>query len=64
MTTCRICGNEMREGDDLIVVDDHALHTDCAEAPKSSKRRQVGRWAAMGSRGQMAMGEVQRDTPV
>ncbi len=53
----------LRDDDDTIVVDGHRLHVACAEAPARPKRRKIGAWAAMGSRGQMAMGDVQRDTP-
>ncbi len=64
MTICRMCGVNFREGDDVVIVDDQTLHVDCAGPLKSDKPRQVGLWAAMGSRGQMAMGAVQRDTPI
>jgi hypothetical protein len=60
---CQICGIECRADDDAIVVNGHRLHAACAEAPVPPRRRKVGAWAAMGSRGQMAMGDVQRDTP-
>ncbi|HQZ33714.1 MAG TPA: hypothetical protein PK020_04770 [Ilumatobacteraceae bacterium] len=63
MTVCRMCGVNFREGDEVVVVDDHTFHVDCAEPLKTETPRQVGLWAAMGSRGQMAMGAVQRDTP-
>ena len=63
MTTCRMCGVSFREGDEVVTVADQTLHVDCAEPHKSEPPRQIGRWAAMGSRGQMAMGAVQRDTP-
>jgi hypothetical protein len=62
MTTCRICGIEIRDGDDAVTVDDHTVHSACADAPKSAERRQVGSWTAYGSRGQMAIGDVQRNT--
>ena len=64
VTACPACGIEFRDGDDIVVVDDQSLHPDCAAPHKSDPRRQVGKWAAMGARGQMAMGDVQRDTPV
>jgi len=63
MTTCRACGNEIAGGDDVIVVAEATLHAGCVEAPKGPKRRRVGAWGAMGAAGQMAMGDVQRDTP-
>jgi hypothetical protein len=37
------------------------MHAGCVEALKVPKRRGVGAWAAFGSVGQMAMGDVQRD---
>jgi hypothetical protein len=61
MTTCRICGDEVREGEDVVLIDDESVHAGCVEAPTA---RRVGAWAAFGSRGQMAMGDVQRDNPV
>lgn len=64
MATCRICGDEVREGDDLVLVDDVAVHRGCVEAPATRMPRRTGAWAAFGSRGQMAMGDVQRDNPV
>jgi hypothetical protein len=63
MTTCRFCGDEIRGGEDVVAVDDES-HASCAEAPNGRERRRVGAWAAYGSGGQMAMGEVQRDNPV
>ncbi|MEI8239152.1 MAG: hypothetical protein WCI22_06985 [Actinomycetota bacterium] len=63
MEICQVCGIECRHDDDTIVVGDQRVHAGCVEAPATPKRRQVGAWAAMGSRGQMAMGDVQRDTP-
>jgi len=64
MTTCRMCGVDFRDADEVVIVDDRTFHLDCVGPLKSEKRRQVGLWAAMGSRGQMAMGDVQRDTPI
>ena len=63
MDTCRVCGASLRDEDDVVVLDEHKLHAACVESHKEPKRRRVGAWAAMGSRGQMAMGDVQRDTP-
>lgn len=60
---CPICGIECRTSDDIVVAGDHRMHAACAEAPAAPKRRKVGAWAAMGTRGQMAMGDVQRETP-
>lgn len=63
MSTCRACGIEVGERDDAVTVGDATLHASCVEARKGPKRRRIGAWAAMGSRGQMAMGEVQKDMP-
>ena len=63
MTSCRICGVEFRDGDDVIMVAYEALHAGCAEPHKPAKRRKIGAWASMGSGGQMALGDVQRETP-
>ncbi|CAB4364511.1 unannotated protein [freshwater metagenome] len=60
MTECRICGIEVREGDDAIEADGHVLHAGCADAHVDSPRRHIGSWAQMGARGQMSMGAVQR----
>ena len=60
---CPICGIECRADDDTVVEGDHRMHAACVEAPTAPKRRKVGAWAAMGARGQMAMGDVQRETP-
>jgi hypothetical protein len=61
MSVCRICGNEVREGEDVVDVAGDGVHPDCAGAPKKEGRRRLGMWVSMGSRGQMAMGEVQRE---
>ena len=61
MTVCRLCGNEIREGDDVVVNNGETAHADCAEAPKRPRRRRIGRWGVLGSRNQMGMGDVQRD---
>ncbi len=63
MAACRVCGIEFRSGDAIVFVADEQLHIDCARPHAATKRRRVGLWAAMGSGGQMAMGDVQRDTP-
>ena len=63
MTACRVCGIEIRNGDTSVFVHDEQLHVDCARPPETPRRRRLGLWAAMGSGGQMAMGDVQRDTP-
>jgi hypothetical protein len=63
MSACRVCGIELRSGDDTVTANGEQLHVDCAEPHKEPKKRKVGPWAAMGSRGQMGMGDVQRYTP-
>jgi hypothetical protein len=63
MSTCRVCGIEFRNGDDTVTVNGEQLHVDCAGPHKEPKQRKLGMWAAMGSRGQMDMGDVQRDMP-
>ena len=63
-TSCRMCGVNFRDGDDVVEVDGRTLRVDCAGPLNAEKRRQIGMWAAMGSRGQMGMGAVKRDTPV
>jgi hypothetical protein len=57
-----VCGIELRSGDDTVTVDGEQTHVDCAEPHKEPKKRKLGLWAAMGSGGQMGMGDVQRDT--
>ncbi len=61
--TCRICGIGIRDSDDVIWAHDEPLHLGCTDAHKKAPRRRLGMWAAMGSGGQMAIGDVQRDTP-
>jgi hypothetical protein len=56
---CRVCGVGIRDTDDVMWVRDELLHTACTEAHQQPKRRRIGSWAAMGSSGQMAMGDVQ-----
>ena len=62
-TVCTACGLAVRNGDDLVIVGTRRFHNDCVIAPVAHARRRIGAWAAMGSRGQMAMGDVQRDPP-
>lgn len=59
-TTCRICGNELREGDDVIEIGGTFAHHDCAVAPNDAPVRRILKWAVMGARNQLGMGEVQR----
>jgi len=61
MSSCRICGSEIREGDDATVVGDDRVHPDCVSAPTKPPRRRIGMWASIGTRNQMAMGDVQRE---
>jgi len=63
MTACRLCGLDIREQDDVVVNGDARWHAACVEAPTRTKRRRIGGWAAFGSKGQMAMGDPQRQTP-
>lgn len=60
--TCRVCGTGIRATDEVRWVHDEPLHAACIEAHQAPPRRKLGAWAAMGSRGQMAMGAVQQDT--
>lgn len=64
MAICRACGTAIGELDDVVTVADSAMHAGCIEPPKHTKQRRIGMWAAMGSRGQMMMSPVQRDTPM
>lgn len=60
MSECRVCGIAFREGDDVVEVGGVVFHHDCADPHVEPEQRTVGRWAAMGSPGQMGMGAVQR----
>jgi hypothetical protein len=62
MAECRICGTAIREGDDVVKAQGVDVHAGCVEPPKPPRRRRLGRWAGFGSRGQMAIGDVQRDS--
>jgi hypothetical protein len=64
MATCRACGTAIGELDDVVTVADSTMHASCVEPAKGTKQRRIGMWAAMGSRGQMLMSDVQRDTPM
>ena len=59
-TSCRICGNEFRVGDDVVEIGDTFAHHDCAAAPKDAPVRKILKWAVMGTRNQLGMGDVQR----
>jgi hypothetical protein len=60
MAKCRICGNEFREGDDVVEFGDDVIHHDCADAPHQGPRRKVLKWSALGSTNQLGIGDVQR----
>ena len=60
MSECRLCGNELRGGESVIEVGGSLVHHDCAGAHVQAPHRKIGLWAAMGSAGQMAIGDVQR----
>lgn len=61
MSVCRICANEVRDGEAFVMVRDETMHIDCAHAGAKPTRRRIGSWAAFGTRGQMALTEPQRD---
>ena len=63
MAACRVCGVEIREGDDIVAAHDEILHLACVDAPKEGKRRKLGAWVTFGSRGQNSLGAVQKDRP-
>ena len=60
MTECRICGNVIRDDEDVVDVGGTAIHDQCAGAHDRRPRHKMGLWAAMGTPGQMALGDVQR----
>jgi hypothetical protein len=60
MTMCRICGNELREGDDVVEVGDDVVHHDCVDAAHATPRRRILKWGAVGSTNQLGIGDVQR----
>jgi hypothetical protein len=49
--------------DDVVVIGDDRWHAACVDAPTTTRRRRVGGWAALVSKGQMAMGDTQREHP-
>jgi len=60
-TTCRICGDEFRDGDDVVRLgDDDIVHHDCADPPHHDEERHVEQWGEMGAINQLEIGEVQR----
>lgn len=60
MAECPECGIEISKGDAVVEVDGVLVHPDCVSAPKSPRRRRLGWWASIGSRGQMGLSPVQR----
>ena len=62
MPTCRICGNEFREGDDVVAVGDAVVHVVCTDAPRQGEHREILQWSAFGSTNQLGVGEAQRGT--
>lgn len=64
MSVCRACGIAIGLHDHVVEVGESPMHVACAEAGTRPKQRRIGAWAAMGSRGQMLMSELQRDTTV
>jgi hypothetical protein len=57
-THCRICGNELREGDDVVEIGDTFAHHDCAGAPVGSPVRKILKRAVLGARNQLGMGDT------
>lgn len=60
MSVCRICRNEVRDGEAFVMVWDDTMHIDCAAAQRRPSRRRISSWAAFSGRGQMALSEPQR----
>ncbi len=60
MAECRLCGLELREGEDVVEIGGHAVHPDCAGTHVEPQRHHLGDWASMGQMQQMALGDVQR----
>ncbi|HEY7626979.1 MAG TPA: hypothetical protein VH761_07920 [Ilumatobacteraceae bacterium] len=60
MTECRICGNEIRDGEDVIEVNDALVHHDCAGPHELEHGRHIEGWSKLGATNQMTMGDVQR----
>lgn len=58
---CAACGLPVRAAEDHVVLGNHRFHPGCVDPPSSGGRRRPGGWVAMGSRGQMAMGDTQRE---
>jgi hypothetical protein len=59
-TNCRGCGNELREGDDVVEIGGTYAHHDCVAAHNDTPARKILQWAGMGARNQLCMGDVQR----
>jgi hypothetical protein len=60
MAECRLCGLELREGEDVVEVGGHLVHPDCAGTHAEAEKHHLGTWASMGQMQQMALGDVQR----
>lgn len=61
MSDCRICGNELREGEDTLEVDGHQVHVDCASAHFHAEPPHKNTFASFGVPQQMALGDVQHE---
>ena len=60
MSECRICGNEFREGEDVVDLGHEVVHHDCADPPHGDEQRKVEQWGKLGSTNQLGIGDVQR----
>ena len=61
MPECRICGNEIRDGESVVEIGKSYVHHDCADAPEGSAGRTIETWSELGATNQLAMGDVQRN---
>ena len=61
MTACNICGDELRDGDAVVQVAERPVHDACSDAQSGPDVRHVGRWAALGSEGQLDLTDAQRN---
>jgi len=61
MSECRICGRELREGEDAIDAGGDRVHVDCVYAPVTAKRQKRSVFEGWGVLNQMALGEDQRE---
>lgn len=64
MTSCRICGNAIRDDEDVLTLiagaEESVVHDQCATAHETEPQHKTRLWAAMGSLGQLGLGAVQR----